>query len=180
MNIPYQTILNSINGSSSATEEVYNQILSISQCTINKMVGSNPVLHKQIDDIKQDVSLKVFDKLGQFQPTSTFESWVATITKNHILDILRRSKTRMDSFDDVEISESESKHFENCDLLNEILSNSKFSPIQLEVLQLLYIKEMKYQQIADSLSLPIGTVRTIIHRLKKELMIVSKEYEFAR
>ncbi len=178
MKITQDIVENAKNCCSKSIESLVDSINQTTQHIINKMIGTNPFLHIQSDDIKQDVSIKILTKLHQYEPTHSFESWVAQIAKNHILDIIRKNKrVNVSSTNEIDVQEPESTHADDCILLNEIINHSKLTAFQLEVLQLLYIREMSYDEIAETTNSPLGTIKVTIHRLKKELKISSRKFE---
>lgn len=134
---------------------------------------------KDREDICQDVFLQVYQNLGAFKFESKLSTWIARIAYNRCLNHLE--KKRMPLYHDVvgaETSvealaehggqpdqEAESRHLS--DLLQHEIEQL---PIQSRTIITLYhLEQMKYQEIAEVLRLPEGTVKSYLFRARKLL-----------
>lgn len=131
------------------------------------------------EDITQDVFIKVFRSLAGLKPGS-IEGWLHRITTNVFLDQVRRKKRiRMDHMgeedtgyaDRSELNDPE-RHFDhqNLDLdiqnaLNELSAQYRI------VVVLCDIEGLSYEEIAQTLGIKLGTVRSRIHRARAKLRI---------
>ena len=135
-------------------------------------------------DMTQEVFLRAYRALGTFRGESKFSVWLYRLTTNVCIDFLRREKRRSTlsmtvSLDDEEGARqaelpderySPHRQAEQQELREEIERGlSALSPEHREVLILREIHQLRYDEIADSLSLDVGTVKSRISRARKQL-----------
>jgi len=131
-------------------------------------------------DIVQEVFLKVYINLNSFDEGLKFSSWLYRIAHNETINYWRRNKKR--SYNDVSWDENEAlKNIisDDKDLEQEVyqtMTNEQLQEALKEidekyrtVLVLNYLEGKTYQEIADILKKPIGTVGTLLNRAKKVL-----------
>ncbi|MFN7961521.1 MAG: sigma-70 family RNA polymerase sigma factor [Thermoanaerobaculia bacterium] len=136
------------------------------------------------EDIAQEAFLKAFSALSRFEPEHRFSSWLFKIAHNTALDALRQQKLRqtvsLDSSEEGETSRAErledesaatpEADAENRDLGRELEGAlAEVRPEYREVIVLRFQEGLAYEEIAEVMSLPLGTVKTYIHRARKEL-----------
>jgi RNA polymerase sigma-70 factor (ECF subfamily) len=132
------------------------------------------------EDLFQQTWLRVMERIGSFNPAYSFEGWLFAMAHNLAIDFLRRY--RPESLDDplpsgdsrVEIIEGSGPG-----ALEQLLTQERAgwladSVAQLpvvfrEVLTLRFEEEMRLEEIAAVLALPLGTVKTRLHRALKQL-----------
>src|SRR5579862_8117089 len=143
--------------------------------TAYKFVGR----HDQAEDLTQDIFLKIFRSLHTFDSRANFQTWLISVSRNLCIDHYRRVRKERETIDrDVDANEltpastepSPMAPLEQRDrvaLLREALASL---PETLRTAVLMRdIQEMSYQQIADTLRLPEGTVKSRINRGRTEL-----------
>ncbi len=127
------------------------------------------------EDLTQETFMRVFRSLKNYQP-GTFEGWLHRITTNLFLDMVRhRSKIRMESLpEDYErvpgtaLTPEQAYHVANLDpSLQEALDS--LSPDFRVAIVLCDVLGMSYDEIADTLGVKMGTVRSRIHRGRTQL-----------
>lgn len=131
-------------------------------------------------DIVQDVFLKVYVNLNGFDSNLKFSSWLYRIAHNETINHWRRNKKRKSN--DVSWDKNEAlKNIIRDDYDTEQEVYQKITNEQLlevierldekyrTVLVLNYLEGKSYQEIADILNKPIGTVGTLLNRAKKVL-----------
>ena len=134
-------------------------------------------------DLAQDVFLKVFTMLERYDPSYAFSSWLFKITSNLCIDYLRKRRVEtfpMDSPMDGADGEF-TRQYEAPDPTPETLMIRKE---QMETLQaaidelpehyrmiilLRHQENLSYDEIANSLEIPLGTVKARIHRAREML-----------
>jgi RNA polymerase sigma-70 factor (ECF subfamily) len=127
-------------------------------------------------DVLQDIFIKVYRNLNGFDSRLKFSSWIYRITHNHTISELRKRSSRPISY----IDPQDLSHIKSSsDVLKE--ANDKLDLEQVkkaiyslkdkyrEVLVLRILEEKEYQEIADILKKPIGTVSTLLNRAFKKL-----------
>jgi len=131
------------------------------------------------EDILQEVFIKVYQKLNDFDPSLKFSSWIYRITHNETIDHLRKSKTRpqvvgfesnliiMDLLKaDLDIiKDIDKKYF--AENIEKIISG--LGEKYRDVIILKYKEDKDYMEISDILKKPPGTVATLLKRAKAQL-----------
>lgn len=134
-----------------------------------------------VDDVLQDIFIKVFVNLNDYDHDLKFSSWLYRIAHNETISAFRKKKVRpnvldtMDTeeffehlADDTDFVESARERYD-AQIIKEVLAtlDQKYR----EVLVLRFLEEKSYTEIGDILKMPEGTVATFINRGKKELKI---------
>ena len=120
------------------------------------------------EDIHQIVWEKVYKKAHTFKVTKKFSSWLFKITRNAIIDGLRKS-SRQDQL--IQSLERES-------VLKNHKEESLFIPLEAlkspyrEVLEMRYLKDMEIGEIAEALNMKKANVRKVISRGLGKLKII--------
>lgn len=148
---------------------------------IRRIAGLN---NEDIEDILQDVFIKIYQNINSFDDDLKFSSWIYRITHNEVIDNYRRRQARPQEItydsenilnniiSDLDISrEVDRKYLQ--DNLNKILD--KLDLKYREVLILKFLEEKEYKEISDILKKPMGTVATLINRAKKQFLDKLKE-----
>ncbi|HIW10420.1 MAG TPA: sigma-70 family RNA polymerase sigma factor [Candidatus Rikenella faecigallinarum] len=132
-------------------------------------------------DIIQETYVKAYFNLPRYNADYTFGQWVYTIARNLFIDYARRKRSAGST---VSIDSNTTGEMINpaCDMPNpeeRIISRQRSSLLDnlLEelpahyrtMIQLRFIKEYSYEEIAEQLGMPIGTVKTQIHRARERL-----------
>ncbi|MGO1317617.1 MAG: RNA polymerase sigma factor SigE [Cellulomonadaceae bacterium] len=128
------------------------------------------------EDLTQDVFVRVFRALSSYQP-GTFEGWLHRITTNLFLDQVRRKqRVRMDPLgDDVALvsgprEQQPERGFEHLFLDHDVQAAlDELSPEYRAAVVLCDIEGLSYEEIAVTLGIKTGTVRSRIHRARARL-----------
>ena len=133
-------------------------------------------------DVVQQVFLKVLQKANLYCPTmGKGLSWLGSITRNQCLDRLRQLKSRKtlgDSYYEDTLPQGSYEYApvrygqfsDEIELLNGAIGILR--PQEVEVLHLAYFGGMSQKEIADRLSLPLGSVKARIRRSLAKLRSV--------
>ena len=125
-------------------------------------------------DLVQEVLLRVRRGLASYQPGS-FEGWLWRITRNAFLDEIRKRKRRPTSPLPEEIdrwdaasSDPADVEYERITLGDDVQKALLELPVEFrESVILCDVVGLSYEEIAQAASVPIGTVRSRIHRGRK-------------
>ena len=131
------------------------------------------------EEVTQDVFMKIYRNLKDFQFRSTFKTWVYRITVNTAINHYRKSnKEEKDRVDYDNIIESlpdnrraleGANQSDNQARLNALLD--RLSPEHKTCLILREIEGLSYQEIADVLKIPMNTVRSRLKRARQALLV---------
>ncbi|WP_084079194.1 RNA polymerase sigma factor SigE [Demequina sp. NBRC 110057] len=135
------------------------------------------------EDLTQDVFIRVFNSLSQYKP-GTFEGWLHRITTNLFLDRMRRKKrirfdfmadddasvATSDSFDRHERSGQPEDAFDMSHLGDDIIAAlADLQPEYRAAVVLSDIEGLSYEEIAATLGIKMGTVRSRLSRARAKL-----------
>lgn len=132
-----------------------------------------------IDDILQEVFIKVYRNLNDYDKTLSFSSWIYRITHNHLIDWYRKQKNKNTvSLDDEESSilgtlagDLNADTMSNTnDTVNDV-SNAldTLSPMYKDVIMLRFFEDKTYDEISDIMQIPVSAVGVRINRAKSIL-----------
>ena len=139
-------------------------------------------------DLTQDVFMRVFKALGSFRAgEGSFVVWLTRLTRNLLIDHYRRTKVERvtDSIEEkLPLMESKAALGSRADArvvgreASELLQNAlgKLSPELRETVILRDLQEMEYREIAVSLNVPEGTVKSRLNRGRAELARLLKRH----
>ena len=135
--------------------------------------------HDEAEDLTQDVFVKIFKSLDTFDRRANFQTWLVSVSRNLCIDHYRSVRKERETIDrDVDAGELSPvaqtvspiqalEHRDRVQLLRKALDQL---PATLRSAVLLRdIQELSYQEIADRLHLPEGTVKSRINRGRTEL-----------
>jgi RNA polymerase sigma-70 factor (ECF subfamily) len=135
--------------------------------------------HDEAEDLTQDIFLKIFKALHTFDRRANFQTWLISISRNLCIDHYRSvRKERETMARDVDASQlappsrerSPYGELEQIDLRQRIKQAlAELPPTLREAVVLRDLQEFSYQEIADKLHLPEGTVKSRINRGRLEL-----------
>jgi RNA polymerase sigma-70 factor, ECF subfamily len=128
-------------------------------------------------DLVQETFVKALKGFGSFQEGTNFRAWMFRILRNTFLTsrtgLERRNTTQEDEagFEESVVSretpETTLIRNANTELVQKAIA--QLSPPFREVLLLADVEEMKYQEVAEALSIPIGTVMSRLARARKQI-----------
>lgn len=139
------------------------------------------------EDLAQDSFVKVLNHLDRYRPEFKFSSWIFKIANNVAIDHLRRRQLDTVSLDGsphaASAAEAAASSFEVAaqqeSALEEMEAREIGSAIERAIarlrpeyrscIMLRHVEGRSYEEIAATLDLPLGTVKTYIHRARNEL-----------
>jgi RNA polymerase sigma-70 factor (ECF subfamily) len=136
----------------------------------------------EAEDLTQEIFLKVYRTLNSYRPESgALVTWIVRVGRNHIIDHYRKFKTERTHTDPLELeyekAEQNPTRYANPaqSLERQELSDRvhqcllRVSEDLREAVILRDLEEFTYEEIADMLKLPLGTVKSRINRGRAEL-----------
>lgn len=147
---------------------------------VARMVGDGATA----DDLAQEVFLRAWRHLGDYDPSRKFSSWIFKIAHNRTIDQLRRQKLRftlsLDGGDDedgsaIEVAAPEEatsplRRAESAELQRLVQESiASLRPSYREILLLRFEQSLQYDEIATVLGIALGTVKVQLHRARKAL-----------
>lgn len=133
------------------------------------------------EDLTIEAFGKAFSRLDQYSPTFAFSTWLFKIASNNSIDFIRKKRLKLSSLDmgfsnsDGEVVYIE-KRSNTLDPEEHIIQSqkvihmrevvSKLKPRYRELVELRYFEELSYEEIAETLNLPLGTVKAQLFRAR--------------
>lgn len=139
------------------------------------------------EDLTIEAFGKAFKNIQQYTPNYAFSTWLFKIATNNCIDFIRKRKAltvSLDQNDDDPDKSSPDIMAPNLDPEEEMIKSqkqkmmreivSKLKPRYRKLIELRYFKEFSYEEIADELELPIGTVKAQLFRARELLFNILK------
>jgi RNA polymerase sigma factor (sigma-70 family) len=131
-------------------------------------------------DLTVETFAKAFEKLEKYQPEYAFSTWLFRVATNNCIDFIRKKKLNTTSIHGLTDEDGEEKQLQiKADVLNpEETSIKKQQTEELKLLiqslparyrnliTLRYFDELSYEEIAQQLDLPLGTVKAQLFRAR--------------
>ena len=168
------------NGDTSA----YNELLRLYRDPIYFMLYEKVEDQELAKDLTIEALGKAFKKLHMYTPKYAFSTWLFTVARNNCIDYLRKHKIPTISIDKLMVDENGKKAVfdlksndpnpekimitkQKIAILRQIVDQLK--PKYRNLVKLRYFKEMSYDEIAEILNLPLGTIKAQLYRSREQL-----------
>jgi RNA polymerase sigma-70 factor (ECF subfamily) len=134
--------------------------------------------HDEAEDLTQEIFFKVFKSLDKFNRDADFSTWLSSVARNYCIDHYRASKREREvlvedlvAFDLAPASSGNPhRALEDQDRRSFLRRGLDMLPDKLrEAVVLRDLQGLSYQEMADRLALPEGTVKSRINRGREEL-----------
>lgn len=171
-----QLVLLALEGDAAAFETLFNRYRDAIFKLCCQRTGGQVA---DANDLVQETFVKVWLNLHRYDPEYTFGQWVYTIARNAFIDYVRKRR------DDLSIDTLPAGQHALFPVSSEATPEERFIDdqrrVQLEVylgkmtpryrrlIELRFFRGYTYEEIAARLELPIGTVKTQIHRAREQL-----------
>jgi RNA polymerase sigma-70 factor (ECF subfamily) len=166
-------------GDDAAFRELVDQYKGLVFALIARSVSNRA----RVEEIAQDVFLKVHRGLPYFRGDSKLSTWIYRIAINAISQ--ERPELATVSLDDAAGDDrprlqpdAHDRAFGDLVLKDRLQKAIERLPVQYQVLiNGHYLKGMRYEELAEALDIPMGTVKTHLHRAKRKLrLLLETEY----
>ena len=182
----YRLVLSAINGDQKAYEELFKRYKDAIFFMLLKMVNNK----NDAEDLTFEAFGKAFRNIKQYSPKYAFSTWLFKIASNNCIDFLRKKKGNTVSIDGKDDNENERSITLESNTLNpeqdyikkqkaKIMRNevSRLKERYRRLIELRYFEEFSYEEIAQELKLPIGTVKAQLFRARELLFNTLKDSE---
>lgn len=152
-------------GDDSAFAELVDRYKNLVYAMIYRMMSDRT----QVDDLAQDVFLKVHRGLPYFRGEARLSTWIYRIVANVCVQA-RSSRRPMVSSSDVAEPASADGAFADLELRDRIeKAMAKLPDNYRFLIAAHYLKGVQYEALAEALNIPLGTVKTHLFRAKRQL-----------
>ena len=142
---------------------------------ISNMTGSNN------EDIEQEVYIRTWKNIDKYKEQGKFKSWINTITANLCRDYMKSSYFKHSQNSVTEEDELIQIKDEKIGVEDKFIQKQRqkrimeaideLKPKFREVIIMFEMQEMSYEEIAEKLKCPVGTVRSRLFTARKELSL---------
>ncbi|MFH1320301.1 MAG: sigma-70 family RNA polymerase sigma factor [Bacteroidota bacterium] len=184
----YRLVILAIGGDQKAYAELMDRYRDSIYFLLLKMVNNRD----DANDLTVEAFGKAFKNLHQYTPTFAFSTWLFKIASNNCIDFIRRKKKKFLSIDKkyedsegIETSidlrsqmlDPEEKFLkkQKIKMIHDIVKTLK--PRYRMLVELRYFNELSYEEIAEKLDIPLGTVKAQLFRARELLFNVLKNIE---
>jgi RNA polymerase sigma-70 factor (ECF subfamily) len=123
----------------------------------------------QVDDLAQDVFLKVHRGLPYFRGEARLSTWIYRIVSNECVQARSRRRERISASDVSEPAAADGA-FADLEVRDRIEKAMAQLPDNYRFLVAAhYLEGVQYEALAEALNLPLGTVKTHLYRAKRQL-----------
>ncbi len=158
--------------------EAFQLLLESFQAKVFRLAYSMMRNETQAEDVAQDVFVKIWKALPGYHGEASLSTWIYTITRNTCLTELKKRTTRptvslyepemaaaADSISALQTTDADpGAERDVAALLAELPERYR------QVITLFYLEQKAYEEVAVMLGIPLGTVKTLLFRAKKELL----------
>ena len=134
-------------------------------------------------DLSQEAFVKTFKSLDRYNPVYAFSSWLYKITANLCIDHIRKQRMKMFSIDELVDGdegpiarqlEDPGQRPDEASERNEVSARIRAAIDKLPehyrvILLMRHQQQLSYEEIAQALDVPLGTVKARIHRARHRL-----------
>jgi RNA polymerase sigma-70 factor (ECF subfamily) len=133
------------------------------------------------DDLTIEAFGKAFSRLDQYSPNFAFSTWLFKIASNNCIDFIRKKRVKITSMDTAYTSEDgevisidakaqtlnpEETIIHGQKVVHMRLLVSKLKPRYRVLIEKRYFEELSYEEIAEELNLPLGTIKAQLFRAR--------------
>jgi RNA polymerase sigma-70 factor (ECF subfamily) len=169
------------------SEKAYRELLGRYERPVFSIVYRMIRDREQAEDLAQETFVRVFNHIDRYDPKYKFSSWIFKIATNLTIDHIRRKELNTVSIDGsrnattadqieataitiISPDENPEELLEAKELGEEIEEAiGRLRPEYRAAILLRHVEGREYQEIAEIMGLPLGTVKTYIHRGRNEL-----------
>ncbi len=160
-------------------KEILSQYRNNIRKIISNMTGSVN------EDIEQEVYIRTYKHLDKYKENGKFKSWISTITANLCRDYMkssyfRHSQNTVTEEDDLVQIKDERESIEDTFIRKQRQKQimdaiDALKPKFREVIIMYEMQDMNYEEIAEKIKCPVGTVRSRLFNARKELSVTLKD-----
>jgi RNA polymerase sigma factor (sigma-70 family) len=186
--IDYKLVQLAVKGDQKSYAELMSRYKDSIYFMLLKMVNNRD----DADDLTIEAFGKAFKNLHQYTPDFAFSTWLFKIATNNCIDFIRRKRKFTFSIDkNMENDSGQEMQFEiksplldpeenmikkqKAILMRDVVE--KLKPRYKRLVELRYFQERSYEEIADELKLPLGTVKAQLFRAREFLYQILKNQE---
>ncbi|MGD2246579.1 MAG: RNA polymerase sigma factor [Candidatus Aminicenantes bacterium] len=139
--------------------------------------------YEEAEDLTQEIFFKLYNSLSKYDFTKNFSAWLLTMSKNYLIDQYRKTKWEKKTRDDFNEHCLAASEMENPEYSAVLEENKKlvwqgFNHLSSDLRVAVILRDIQgksYDEIAEVLELPLGTVKSRVNRGRLQLAKVLKQ-----
>ena len=139
--------------------------------------------YEEAEDLTQDIFIKLYNSLTKYDFSKNFSAWLLTMSKNYLIDQYRRTKWEKKTRDDfnefkLAAAETENPEYSLVQEENKKLVWQGFNCLSADIRMAVILRDIqgkKYDEIAEILDIPLGTIKSRVNRGRLQLAKVLKK-----
>jgi len=168
----------------SGDKQAFRLLIKQHERLVAHMVSRLVDRNEDREELCQDVFLKVYEKIAEFNFQSKLSTWIATIAYRMGINHLRKKKIELS---DIPEEESFTAHFISDNDPQESMEDNEIEAMTLKlidhlpphyktILTLYHVDQMNYGEIGEVTGMPEGTVKNYLFRARNLLKEKVKKY----
>jgi len=123
-------------------------------------------------DRASEILLKVFESIEKYNRKYSLSTWIYTIARNYLIDLIRRKEITSVNIDDHILSDFETPETlavrdSEKSMIRDAISD--LSSVDRELIYLYFYEEMKYDEISEITGIPTGTIKYRMSENRKQI-----------
>jgi RNA polymerase sigma-70 factor (ECF subfamily) len=155
-------------------QRAFRKILQKHHSLVYSVVRAVAGPRAETDDIMQEVFIKIFGALRDYRGDAQLSTWIYRIARNEAINAIQKRRLPsipIDECDNLAADEESPETSHDRKITRERLEHfiQRLDEGQRLAIELRYMGEKSYEEIAEIMDIPVGTVKTYIHRAKLSL-----------
>lgn len=121
------------------------------------------------EEILQETMLAVWNSRSQVVSRSSVGAWIFSIARNKTVDLLRRNRIRMAVALDEEAASAAFGDEDRTGLIDAKAALAQLGEEERDLVWMVFLLEMTYEEVGEALGIPVGTVKSRMHHLRRKL-----------
>ena len=139
--------------------------------------------YEEAEDLTQDIFFKLYNSMDKYDFEKNFTAWLLTLARNYLIDQYRKTKWEKKSRDvfDERLLQADSRSGPEENVLaleTQKIVWESFNHLSPEIRMAVILRDIqgkKYEEIAEIMDLPLGTVKSRVNRGRLQLAKILKE-----
>ena len=155
--------------------EALDELILRHQATLMNFLRHMGVQWDVAEDCAQEIWIKLYDYRHRYRPEAKLTTFLYIMARQKVLDHFRSSQRKKSWLDNLKLwQDSEMERLERPALIGDLeieveAQLMKLSDVHREVIVLRIIQDLSYQEIAEIIQIPLGTVKSRMHHALKQL-----------
>lgn len=164
-----------MNAALEGDEQAFGELVENRHATLLNFLRSMGVPSSELEDLAQEVWIKLYDYRFRYRATARFTTFLYTVAKQKLIDSFRVRGRRRDAMDRFRVSrehEEEQRQREGLSIDHHPDLGPALEAIGSEHREVLILRtreQLSYKEIAEMIGIPVGTVKSRMHHAIKAM-----------